>query len=456
MESTRKTGRRAAFAEDVVNDDLLRAYETSDVRHARCEVRNQIKWVRKHLNREIQLPLSAWYLLDELIGMSHDVDWAGGPITVWPSNELMMTWLDVSERQLQFLLTKLRKAHFICFIDSPTRQRWGRRDRETGRILEAYGIDLRPLAQRVPKLIAMAEQAKADRSDAINRRRSAKAMVARIAEYIRTAKRETGEQSDAANDNWDEYAAQLAEAAALVEPKRVGLAVLDVALALLRPLETAVKKAMARLFRPQQPRDEMNSRYDEKKTSPTGESDFTHKTTTITISSNEETVGPSGTRVGGSSREYSAPQRRRDAAAIGLSKTGNAKRVRSHLEEYKISVATVVTACPSIAEMGDPDLPADRWTWTDLTQAVLASLSVMGVGAHAWKELRFALGDEGAAVAAAVITEKFTQGARGLAPVVANPGGYAYWIARNTLDTGRLDLGPKIHALLKPAGRSVA
>ena len=82
MESTQKTGRRAAFAEDVINDNLVREYDQSDIRHARCEVRNKLKWVRQHLNREINLPLSAWYLLDELIGMTHDVDWAGGPLTV--------------------------------------------------------------------------------------------------------------------------------------------------------------------------------------------------------------------------------------------------------------------------------------------------------------------------------------------------------------------------------------
>lgn len=453
MESTQKTGRRAAFAEDVINDDLVREYDQSDVRHARCEVRNKLKWVRQHLNREINLPLSAWYLLDELIGMSHDVDWAGGPITVWPSNDLMLTWLDVSERQLQILLSKLRQANFICFIDSPTRQRWGRRDAETGRILEAYGIDLRPLAQRVPKLIALAEQAQADRHAAMKTRRTAKALVARISEYIRTARREVDDRPGAANDNWSDFAEQLARVAKLIEPKRVGLAVLDAAVDLLRPLEVAVKKAMVRLFRPKAPRDEKQRDGMKERSSPVGESNVTQKTTTDTLSSNEDTVGQPGTRVGKSDRADSSSDARGSKPST---KAGNTRRASDHLLEYKISVSTVVKACPSIAELGDPDLPDDQWTWEMLTQAALASLSIMGVGSHAWKSLRFALGDNGAAVAVAIITEKFTQGVRGAGTIVANPGGYAYWFARSATEMGHLDLGPKIHALLKPHGRTAA
>lgn len=453
MESTQKTGRRAAFAEDVINDNLVREYDQSDIRHARCEVRNKLKWVRQHLNREINLPLSAWYLLDELIGMTHDVDWAGGPLTVWPSNDLMLTWLDVSERQLQILLSKLRQANFICFIDSPTRQRWGRRDTETGRILEAYGIDLRPLAQRVPKLIALAEQAQADRHAAMRARRTAKALVARISEYIRTARREVDDHVEAANDNWSEFAEQLARAAKLIEPKRVGLAVLDAAVDLLRPLEVAVKKAMVRLFRPKAPRDESPSSSRKEISSPVGESKFTHKTTTNPLSSHEDTVGLSGIRVGKSDRANISPGVR---GSKSRTKAENTRRVADHLLEYKISISTVIKACPSMAELGDPDLPEDQWTWDMLTTAALASLSIMGVGSHAWKSLRFALGDTGAAVAVAVITEKFSQGVRGAGTIVANPGGYAYWFARTAAELGHLDLGPKIHALLKPHGRSAA
>jgi replication initiation protein RepC len=460
QKSSAKTGQRAAFPEDVINEDLVREYEASEVRHARCEIRNRLKWVRQHLNREMNLPLSAWYLLDELIGMTHDVDWAGGPITVWPSNELMMTWLDISERQLQVLLTKLRKAHMICYIDSPTRQRWGRRDPSTGRILEAYGIDLRPLAQRVPKLIELAEAAQRDRHDAIQRRRQAKAMLARIGEYIRTARKELDERPGAANDNWDSFTQELARASALIEPKRVTLGVLDKALELLRPLEARVRKAIARLFRPKAPLDQPAIRGSQKESSPTGESQFTHKTTTKPLSSNEETVGLSGTRVGGSDRAQSSNEHASgDGRADNRASThrsersnrvqDNARWAADHLRDYKITELALLTACPSVREMGDPALDPADWTWSDIKRAVLESLSIMGVGAHAWKSLRAELGDHGACVAGAIITEKFTQGARGHAPAVANPGGYAYWIARRAKDERFLDLGPKVHALLK-------
>ena len=456
METCRKTGRRAAFAEDVINDELVHDYEAGGERHARNDVRNKLKWVRQHLNRDINLPLSAWYLLDELISLSHDVDWTGGPITVWPSNELMLTWLDVSERQLQILLTKLRKASFICFIDSPTQQRWGRRDSTTGRIVEAYGIDLRPLAQRVPALIALAERAQAERYATIQRRRTAKALVARISEYIRTARRDMDEVPGAANDNWDEYAAELARAAKLIEPKRVPLAVLDAVVELLRPLEHAVKKAIAKLFRPRRPLDGQSSRQAQQKTSSTDESRFTHKTTTKPPSSTEELVELSKTRVGGSVGGLAAPSAPAHFSEKRRTKADNARWTMAHLAEYRVSASTVLKACPSIVELGDQALPVENWDWVTISEAALAGLSIMGVGAHAWKALRYAFGDIGAVVAAAIISEKFTQGARGQAPIVASPGGYAYWLARSADELNHIDLGPKIHGLLKPSGRSAA
>jgi len=58
------------------------------------------------------------------------------------------------------------------------------------------------------------------------------------------------------------------------------------------------------------------------------------------------------------------------------------------------------------------------------------------------------LGERPAAVALAVIGEKFLRGARGGGNVVESPAGYCVWLTRQAKNRGILDLGPKIHALL--------
>lgn len=439
FEEPRRSGKRRAYEEDVINDRLVEEYDASSVRHARQDVRYQIKWVRQHLNRRISLPLSAWYLLDELISLSHDIDWQGGPITVWPSNDLMMTWLDVEERTLQVLLTRLRRANLICFIDSPTQQRWGRRDPATSRIQEAYGIDLRPLARRVPDLMALARSAQADRAETIRQRRAAKALAARIGEYIHT-----GRTSDAANDNWDAFEAQLRKAAEQLEPKRIPLDILKAVLEALRPLETAVKKAMVKLFRPTRPTDLKARRQGDQKESSAGESKDTHKTTTQNPSSNEEFVELSTESVG-NSIDRSA------LLAADLNNTaGPSEKISAarHLLEHKITPALVVKACPRFTDVGDRDLGLNDWQWSDLVLLAKTNLHVMGVAPHAWQHLERVLGTPAASVAVAVVTEKFCRGASGSAPRVANPGGYLHWIAREAEVTGLLDLGGKIYALL--------
>jgi Replication protein C N-terminal domain len=43
-------------------------------------------------------------------------------------------------------------------VDSPTGRRWGHRDAKTGKIVEAYGFDLSPIALRHAEFVAVAER----------------------------------------------------------------------------------------------------------------------------------------------------------------------------------------------------------------------------------------------------------------------------------------------------------
>ena len=78
---------------------------------------------------------------------SRDVDWEQGsrPIVY---QSLARTALDmgVSERQIQKLENRLFEVGALSWNDSGNHRRFGHRDKQTGRILYAYGVDLTPLA----------------------------------------------------------------------------------------------------------------------------------------------------------------------------------------------------------------------------------------------------------------------------------------------------------------------
>lgn len=102
-------------------------------------------------------------LVDQLMAFSQAQDWQRGsrPI-VWPSNAMLADRLGVCQRHVRRLLARLIEAGIIVPMDSPEGRRWGRRD-STGRIVEAYGFDLSPIADRHAEFVALAEQADSER-----------------------------------------------------------------------------------------------------------------------------------------------------------------------------------------------------------------------------------------------------------------------------------------------------
>src|SRR5512132_1988904 len=98
--------------------------------------------------------------VDVLFAFSAPQDWQPGsrPI-VWPSNRKLETTLDLGRRQVQNVLNTLIRAKLMTPVDSPTGRRWGHRDAKTGKIIEAYGFDLSPIALRHAEFVAIAARA---------------------------------------------------------------------------------------------------------------------------------------------------------------------------------------------------------------------------------------------------------------------------------------------------------
>src|SRR6201981_1499361 len=127
------------------------------------------------------------HAIDWLFCFTQPQDWERGarPI-VWPSALLQQEALGVSETQAKRLNRCLIEAGLVTMKDSPNGKRYGKRDPK-GRIVEAYGFDLSPLAARYAEFVRLAEERAAER-DAMGRLRR-RATIARkgIVQILETA-----------------------------------------------------------------------------------------------------------------------------------------------------------------------------------------------------------------------------------------------------------------------------
>ena len=109
------------------------------------------------------LPARAYKLIGWLVRQTQPQDWEEGsrPIA-WPSAQRQAEFLGLSLRAVQKLNRLLWEAGIFVMRDHPQGKRYGRRDAK-GRIIEAYGFDLSPLAQRYDEFVKIAAAARIER-----------------------------------------------------------------------------------------------------------------------------------------------------------------------------------------------------------------------------------------------------------------------------------------------------
>ena len=159
------------------------------------------------------LPPQAYKLLAWLVKQTMAHDWEEGSRPIcWPSAARQAEFLGLSPARVKVLNRALFEAGIFILRDSETGKRYGRRDPD-GRIIEAYGFDLSPLAYRYEEFIRVAAEAKAERE-------KMKALRKR-ATRARRAIRQIGETlaaMDALPPAWPQFAAEIAELVELVRP----------------------------------------------------------------------------------------------------------------------------------------------------------------------------------------------------------------------------------------------
>ena len=160
MQSQTHSGLRAMSPEALAAQKFAQQYHEPDTRRiSRIEALKTAKRAAAALG----LKASKIALIDNLFAYSKPADWNDADVTpvVWPSNDLLARKLGVKVSTLKHHLKGLVEAGLIAYSDSPTYQRRGRRD-ETGKIIEAYGINLSPIAVRYRELLMIANAADAD------------------------------------------------------------------------------------------------------------------------------------------------------------------------------------------------------------------------------------------------------------------------------------------------------
>ena len=91
--------------------------------------------------------------LELLIGYTREADWApGGRPIVWLSVLETAIELGIKDRQVRRKEHQMMELGALAFRDSSNHRRFGRRD-SGGNVVEAFGVDLSPVAALLPRLV---------------------------------------------------------------------------------------------------------------------------------------------------------------------------------------------------------------------------------------------------------------------------------------------------------------
>jgi replication initiation protein RepC len=127
------------------------------------------------------------HAVDWLFRFTQPQDWqAGSRPIVWPSARMQQQSLGLSPTQAKWINRRLVELGLVSMKDSPNGKRYGKRDPK-GRLVEAYGFDLSPLAARYAEFRRLAEQGRAERLAMGRLRRRATIAKKAIIQILETA-----------------------------------------------------------------------------------------------------------------------------------------------------------------------------------------------------------------------------------------------------------------------------
>ncbi len=349
-------------------------------------------------------------LVDCLMSYSPAQDWEGcpgvGPI-VWPSDAELEDRLCVGPSQRKVIVRAALDAGFMRLRRSPTGKRWGHREKggRQGHILDAYGFDLAPLAERMAEFGRLAAEWEARRDEGRRLRREITSSRNHVLSLVDLA---TAQDLDGAG-----WSAAAVQADALWRERgnqRDPLPLVPIA-ARLRALSIHVQEQVTAAL----------AAVEVVKNGPVGPEYRPHLTTTIQLpiaTANTNPANPADKA--GPSR----PVADKEGGSDGLAGQQAVQQPRveptradevqpSALRGFVVTPGFILAVAPIFRDWTS----SARAGWDELDRAAFHVRSTLGMSPQAWGQARVILGQEEAITALAAIC------ARHAAGKVRSPGG---------------------------------
>ncbi len=335
------------------------------------------------------LPAHAFKLVCWLVKQTQAQDWEEGsrPIA-WPSARRQQEFLNLSPARVKALNRALFEAGIFVIRDNEQGKRYGRRGPD-GRIIEAFGFDLSPLAQRTSEFVQLAAAAKIERDHMKEGRR-------RIT-LARRVIRQVGEQLALLDALPSEWARLESDTAALLSAAKQAV-YSDPLMLIVGSLER--RKAEAEQWLKQAVTAVAEASSDAVRTSPSGLENEPHTiSTNLTINPIQDTVNA---YEGSSSDASTVPPSPLPRTPLTAEK------------EFRLKAPQLLDLAPRLAAYVVADTPG----WREIVDAAGQWLRPdLGVSPSLWGEACRVMGREQAALALAIVSTKpaahFTRGAGG-------------------------------------------
>ena len=348
-------------------------------------------------------------LIDTLMSHSRPQDWEGGPgpgPIVFPSDTELEDRLLVGPSQRKTLVRGALDAGLLRLRRSPNGKRYGHRDKQ-GRIIEAYGFDLAPLAERVPEFQRASAEWEARRDEGRRLRREITSTRNHILALVDLALAQ-----ELPGEEWVAAAAKADVLWRGREAHRDPLVLLPIA-ARLRALDIHLGEQIAAALA-------AVDAGEHGETAPIGPENRPHLTT-----ASESMIAKATTKLpakAGPKRPMAHEEASSDSLPIQPAVTRDARVEPTRESPTPASALYGFVVTPTFLMMAAPALRdwvrSARAGWGELYEAADHVRSALGISPHAWGQACVVLGRQEAVTALAAICVRQAEG-----KVKKSPGG---------------------------------
>jgi len=375
---------------------------------------------------------SVVHAVDWLFRFTDPVDWqpSSRPI-VWPSAAIQQQEMGLGPSQVKNLNRHLVELGLVLMKDSPNGKRYGRRGPQ-GRIIEAYGFDLTPIASRFAEFQAVAQAGREERARVQALRRRATIARNGIRQLVGTAV-----EQRITSDEWEVHCAAAVSASRGVGGRspspEMSLAVVN-----LERVQTEMRHYLEGALEARR-NSQMPIAEKSVDITPKQPENWPHITTT------NQLLNPKDTVIAPEESNPASVSRRRPAGNIGTSTRYVPSRdANNHLRAtgsirtdsasvLKISPTELMRLAPRLKQYLRDTSPR----WPEIVEAAEWLRDEMDISKSIWGDACLAMGREQAAIAIAIVSTKPPGHFRG------SPGAYFHGMVARA-KSGELQLSRTI------------